>query len=467
KSNTETLSEKHDTETYPQSPIDNNTDENVMLFVNEMIIQACKRNASHIHIELHTNPSYISKDFDNAEIRFRIDGICQPYTEIPNKLALNVIFRIKVMAKMDITLRAKPLDGKIKFKSTQTDTVILQVVTVPTIGYKEDMVLKLLKNTELLSLPALGFLNYNLDPFIKMLHKSSGLILVSGNADSGKTTTLHSSLKLVNTPEKKIFSVENPVEIHQKGIRQTEIQTQMGLDYPILLRAFIKADPDVILLGEMMDYETATLATKAALTGHLVLAEFDSQNLSDTVRRILEMGLNPIHFADALNCILTQRLVRRLCEQCRKPSSYTVDMLIDEFGKSPCGLMDAMDKNNMSKINNIDNDNKAKHSIVLYDSDPFGCNYCGHTGYKGRIAIHELLINSNAIKHLIKEVAVIETAKDGGKSKQSMFKKIDDAVKNLKNSAVKGGMYSLKQDGLLKVVAGITDMSEINRKCLC
>lgn len=432
--------------------VDDNTDDKIDLFVNEMIIQACQKEATAIHIE----PSSISSQ---AVIRFRVDGICQRYTKISNKFALRVIFKIKVLAKMDITIRARTLGGKIKFKSEQTGAIYLQVTTIPTIGYKEDLVLKFLQVMEPMSLQQLGFLDHTLDPFVKMINKPSGLILVAGHADSGKTTTLHSSLKLINMPEKKIWSAEDPVQISHKGIRQSEVKSHKDSGYPLLLKTFIKTDPDVIMLQEVENHETASLALKASLTGSLLFVGINASSALDTIRKVLEMGVNPVHFADSLLCVLAQRLVRRLCQKCKKPSSsYSFEMLADEFGEDPDGLLSSVDNS----------------SIALYDHDPDGCIHCGYTGYKGRIAIHDLMINTDTIKTLIKEIVAVvpqepvltEIVHDGCKDSKSLFQKIDDAVKKMQPLAVRNGSCILKQDGLLKVIAGITDIAEIRRKCL-
>lgn len=432
-----------------KSHLISNTDNQVELFVNEMVVDAYKRGATGIHIEPATNLSHLPADSTRATIRFRIDGSCQPYLEVDNKFALHLIFKIKIMAKMDITMRAEPLYGKIRFKSEQTGAMELRVVTVPTIGSKEDLVIRISPHGATpRTLADLGFLDHTLAPFFDMIHKLSGLIIVAGDSGSGKTTTLHSALKLINSPEKKIWSAENPVEIRQKGIRQTEINISKGIDYPILIKAFISANPDIIMLGEIPEYETAALAIKASLTGHLVLAGFNATDVSETVRRVLEMGVNPIHFADSLLCILAQRLVRRLCNECRKPSLYTLDMLTDQFGEDPLSLLANMDRDN----------------ILLYDSNPDGCAHCGYTGYRGLIALHELLINSDAVKLLIKDATCIEQLTKSAAPSQSRFQKIDGAVKKLKSDAAGYRLYTFKQDGILKVMEGVTDMAEIGRR---
>ncbi|MBF0468650.1 MAG: Flp pilus assembly complex ATPase component TadA [Desulfamplus sp.] len=431
-----------------ESSFDNNTDNQVTLFVNEMIIQAHQRDATAIHIEPLINSR-------NVIIRFRIGGICKIYTEITNKLALHAIFRIKIMANIDITLRAKTLYGKIRFKSKETGAIDLSVITLPTIGSREDVVLKFSKILEPMTLQALGFTEHNRGLFLDILdNRTSGLILVAGPADSGITTTLHSALELVNTPEKKICSAENPVEIDHKGIRQTEIQPDKGLDYPSLLKAFMLASSDVIMLGDLEEYKTVSLAIKASLTGHLLFGALNALDAADAVRKILETGVNPIHFADSLVCVVAMRVAGRLCEKCRQPSSDTIQMLADEFGEDPLGFLDNLDKDN----------------IVIYGHCPDGCPDCGYTGYKGKVGIHELLVNSDAIKSVIKDssdqAVFAGSTHNGRESQKSALQKIDDAVKILKSTAASHKIYSLKQDGILKVMMGITDMAQIRRKCV-
>ncbi|MBF0411207.1 MAG: Flp pilus assembly complex ATPase component TadA [Desulfamplus sp.] len=433
-------------------------DYKVAKFINQMILDGFRKSASDIHIEPAINSH-------STLIRFRIDGICQPYTEIPNKFASHVIFKIKIMAKMDITMRAKPLYGKIRFKNEQTDSIDLQVTTIPTIGSKEDVAIKFFKASIPVDLKALELLQHNFNAFVQMLNKPSGLIIVSGLSNSGITTTLHSALNLINRPEKKIWSVENQVEITHKSIRQTEVQPEKGLDYPELLKAFMRSDSDVIMAGEMTNYGTASILIRASLIGKLTFAGVNAATVSDTVRKMLEMGINPIHFADSLLCILNQRLIRRLCEKCKlpylkkctQPYENTIDLIIKEFAKigDSLGLLSQIDKEN----------------ITLYEHSPYGCEHCDYSGYKGRVAIHELIINSDSIKMLIKATTVsdnafIEKTENGFQDRKNAFEKIDDAVKILESSAARHGIYTLKQDAILKVIAGITDISEIKHNYL-
>ncbi|MBF0378243.1 MAG: Flp pilus assembly complex ATPase component TadA [Desulfamplus sp.] len=473
--------------------INSDIDSQIVAFINQMIIEAFNKNASDIYIEPTINYNNLSANFvgreqsgfkhypdkssdsNIAKIRFRIDGICQAYTGIPNKFALHVIFKIKVMAKMDITVRATPLYGKIKFKSEPTGAIELKAITIPTSGGKEDIVLKFFPAAKSMELQTLGFLEHNLKKFVEVINRPFGLILVSGLSGSGKTTTLHSALKLINRPEKKIWCAEHPIEITQRGISQVEVQPQKGLNYPELIKAFIKSGADVIMLGEIIDfsdkkisYETTSLAIKASLTGHLIFAGVNASSISDTISELLEIGVNPIHFSNALLCILNQKLIRRLCEKCREPvseenSKNILDMAFDEFGKGESLLVDSS-RDTLGLFNQIDKD-----KIRIYNHSPDGCEDCGYTGYKGRVALHELLINNDLIKSLIKETSLketnfIEKAEEGSMNRVSYFERVNCAINRLDNSNIfAAGSYTLKQDGILKVIAGITDIDEIRR----
>ncbi len=398
-------------------------DSKTIQFVNKMIVDAYRKKASDIHIE----PSTHSR---NADIRFRIDGICQQYIKIPNTFSRPVISRIKIMAKMDITERRLPMDGKIKFKSRSTGSMELRVATIPTTGGREDVVLRLLQSGEPMPLKELGVLDYIYKPFFQIIQKPYGLILVVGPTGSGKTTTLHSALNIINTPERKIWTAEDPVEIDQKGIRQSEIHPKIGLDFATLLRSFLRADPDVIMVGEMRDTVTTKTAIEASLTGHLVYSTLHTNNAPETVTRLLEIGVDPTNFADSLLGILAQRLGRRLCEKCKKPienQKAAMDQLMEEFGTDYSGLLKEF---------------KTK-DVVLFE--PEGCRACDNSGYKGRIGFHEFLLNTQEVKDLIKQEASTE---------------------KIKEAATHNNMYSLKQDGIFKILMGITDLTEVKRNCV-
>ncbi len=398
-------------------------DNKVIMFVNRMIMDATRKRASDIHIE----PSTHSK---NADIRFRVDGICQPYTKIPNSFSRPVISRIKIMARMDITEKRKPKDGKIKFRSKSTGAIELRVATIPTSGGKEDVVLRLLRSGKPMSLADLGLLDYISNPLLKIIQRPHGLFLVVGPTGSGKTTTLHSALSIINTPEKKIWAAEDPVEIDQKGIRQAEVHAKIGLDFASLLRSFLRADPDVIMVGEMRDVETAKTAIEASLTGHLVFSTLHTNNAPETITRLLEMDMDPANFSDSLLGILAQRLGRTLCNACKAPfpnQKAEVDKLISEFGKDPSGIIDRYRRDDMTIFK------------------PVGCPVCDNTGYLGRIGFHEFLLNNYDIRQAIKKGV---------------------STDKIRKSAFNADMFTLKQDGILKVFMGLTDLTEVKRNCI-
>ncbi len=399
------------------------TDSKVSMFVNNMIMDARKRKASDIHIEPCPG--------DKTYIRFRIDGICHPYVSIPNKFARQVVSRIKVMSRLDIAERRLPQDGKIKFIKDGELLLELRVATLPTVGGFEDVVLRLLHSGSPLKLEELGMPEENLKRFRNIITKPYGLVLVVGPTGSGKTTTLHSVLSYINTPEKKIWTAEDPVEITQKGLRQIEVNPKIGLTFARIMRSFLRADPDVIMIGEMRDQETASTAIEASLTGHLVFSTLHTNTAPETITRLLDMGLDPHNFADSLLAILAQRLVRKLCTHCKQeyqPTQEEFEEIVEEYGKDW-----------FEQRFNI----TYGHDLVFYK--PKGCDFCGGTGYRGRIGIYELLINDDDIKRLIKKRA---------------------PTAEIRDLAISKGMATLKQDGILKVFQGITDLREVRRVCM-
>ncbi len=398
-------------------------DSKVVRFVNKMILDAWKKRASDIHIE----PSPTTKI---TQIRFRVDGVCQPYVQIPNVFTRAVVSRIKIMANLDIAEKRLPQDGKIKFKQKGKVLVELRVATVPTVGGHEDVVLRLLHTGTPLKLEELGMSEENLKRFKKIVTQPYGLILVVGPTGSGKTTTLHSALSYINTPDKKIWTAEDPVEITQEGLRQVEVHPKIGLTFARVMRAFLRADPDVIMIGEMRDEETANTGVEASLTGHLVFSTLHTNSAPETITRLLEMGLDPHNFADSLLGVLAQRLVRTLCKKCKEayhPTEEEFEEIVEEYGREHFKRLGI----------------EYSSDLVLYR--PKGCEACGNTGYKGRIGIHELLINDDSIKVLIKKRAPTE---------------------EIRKAAIQNGMTTLKQDGIAKVFKGITDIKEVRRVCI-
>ncbi|MFO7962399.1 MAG: GspE/PulE family protein [Desulfobacterales bacterium] len=396
-------------------------DSAVVQLVNKIILDAYERGASDIHIE-----PYPGKE--PTQVRIRVDGNCHVYQTIPYSYKNAVVSRIKIMSDLDIAERRKPQDGKIKFKKFSGRDVELRVATVPTQGGMEDVVMRILHSGEPIPLEEMAFSEQNFKNFLSVITKPYGIIFVCGPTGSGKTTTLHSALRNINKTERKIWTAEDPVEITQKGLRQVQVKPKIGFDFAAAMRAFLRADPDVIMVGEMRDKETTHIGIEASLTGHLVFSTLHTNSAPESITRLLDMGMDPFNFADAILCILAQRLVLTLCKDCKKayhPTKEEYDELVREYGKE-----------SFERNLNIPYDD----SLTLYK--PKGCDTCNNTGYRGRMALHELLMGTDDMKKLIQVKA-----------------RMDD----IRAQAVEDGMTTLKQDGIAKVFGGFCDLIQVRK----
>lgn len=400
------------------------SDSIIMQLVNRVINDAYARNASDIHIE----PSVIKK---NVEVRYRVDGALMIYQTVPFSYRNAMVSRIKIMSNLDITERRVPQDGKIKFKRPRGEEIELRVATIPTQGGMEDVVMRILAKGETMPLEDMGLSQRNFSGLVdKILKKPYGMCLVVGPTGSGKTTTLHAALHYINTPDTKIWTAEDPVEITQYGLRQVQVNPKIGFDFAAAMRAFLRADPDVIMVGEMRDYETAKTGVEASLTGHLVFSTLHTNSAPETIVRLLDMGIDPLNFADSLLGILAQRLVRTLCKACKEPYHPTreeYDELSENYGEEL-----------FAQLNVPYDDN-----LTFYRAK--GCNACDGTGYRGRMGIHELLVSTLEVKELIQKRASVE---------------------ELRNKAIQQGMRTLLQDGIEKVIQGKTDFAQVRRVCI-
>jgi len=392
------------------------TDSGIVRLANQMIIEAYARGASDIHVEPDgsKNPCLI---------RLRIDGDCQKFMDVPGPHRNALVQRLKIMAKLDISERRKPQDGKIRFKYSK-GTIELRVATIPTANGNEDVVMRLLAASKPLPLEKMGFSEGNLRRFQAVLQKPYGICLVVGPTGSGKTTTLHSALGSINTEDMKIWTAEDPVEITQKGLRQVQVQPKIEFTFAAAMRSFLRADPDVIMVGEMRDHETAAIGIEASLTGHLVFSTLHTNSAPETITRLLDMGIDPFNFADALLGIMAQRLIRVLCVKCKEgyhPTPEEFEEIIEAYGYeywSATGFTYSDD-------------------LQLYR--PKGCTTCNNTGYKGRMGVHELLVGTDELKRAVQRKAPID---------------------ELRKLALDQGMRTLMQDAIEKAMKGITDMKQ-------
>jgi type II secretory ATPase GspE/PulE/Tfp pilus assembly ATPase PilB-like protein len=398
------------------------TDSGIVKLCNQIIIDAYNRGASDIHVEPYGKSS-------PTMVRFRIDGDCVKYIEIPPAHRNAVVQRFKIMSKLDIAERRKPQDGKIRFRGPM-GTIELRVATIPTSGGNEDIVMRILAASKPLPLEKMGFSERNITEFKTILQKPYGICLVVGPTGSGKTTTLHSGLGYINTVDMKIWTAEDPVEITQAGLRQVQVHPKIDFTFAVAMRAFLRADPDVIMVGEMRDNETASTGVEASLTGHLVFSTLHTNSAPETIVRLLDMEIDPFNFADALLGILAQRLVRTLCKDCKE--AYTPDQT--EFAE----LMENYGLEHWDRLG-------IRYSPEFRIYRPKGCPKCTGSGYKGRMGIHELLVATDEIKRGIQR---------------------RETVENMRKQAIKDGMTTLLQDGIEKVLAGHTDFKQVRAVCI-
>jgi type II secretory ATPase GspE/PulE/Tfp pilus assembly ATPase PilB-like protein len=392
-------------------------DSAIVRLTNQIIAEAYRLEASDVHIE-----PYSEKD---TAVRFRVDGTCFTYTHIPAAYRRAIVSRLKIMANLDISERRKPQDGKIRYKLIKEREIELRVATLPTAGNNEDVVLRLLTAKEPMSLEAMDFAPDVFQRVKELAEQPHGIILCVGPTGSGKTTALHAVLKHINTDERKIWTAEDPIEITQAGLRQVQVHPKIGFTFAAAMRAFLRADPDVIMIGEMRDKETADIAIEASLTGHLVMSTLHTNSAVETVTRLLDMGCDSFNFADAILGVLGMRLCKRLCSHCKEayhPTSQEYDELVQGFGA-----------NHWDRLGVSCTDN-----LTLFRGR--GCEVCNQSGFKGRVPLHELLIGSEEIKGLIQSKA---------------------RATEILAVAMRDGMITLLQNGIQKVLKGMTTYRQV------
>ncbi|MGB7024447.1 MAG: type IV-A pilus assembly ATPase PilB [Candidatus Acidiferrales bacterium] len=384
----------------------------IIKLVNLILTDAVKRGASDIHVEPY------EKEY---RVRFRIDGILQNVMSPPMKLKDAITSRIKIMSKLDISEKRLPQDGRIMIKylkDGKKKELDFRVSTVPTL-FGEKIVMRLLDKENLrLDMTKLGFEQESLEKFAKAILRPYGMVLVTGPTGSGKTNTLYSSVAKLNTPETNIMTAEDPVEFQLAGINQVQMKEQIGLNFASALRAFLRQDPNIILVGEIRDFETAEIAVKAALTGHLVLSTLHTNDAPSTISRLMNMGIEPFLVATSVNLICAQRLVRRVCSQCKEPMNITPQALVDAGYTTE----------------------ESKTTTVYHGR---GCGTCNNTGYKGRVGLYEVMEINDELKELIL---------------------VGASALELRKKALDNGMITLRRSGLIKIASGQTTMEEVIRE---
>ena len=391
---------------------DNNGEDDapIVRFVNKMLVDAIRLGASDIHFEPYEK-SY--------RVRFRIDGILQEMSRPPANLAPRLAARLKVMSRMDISERRVPQDGRVKLKLSKTKTIDFRVNTLP-LQFGEKIVLRILDpSSARMGIEALGYEDDQKQLYMEALARPQGMILVTGPTGSGKTVSLYTGLNILNTTERNISTAEDPIEINMEGINQTQINMRVGLSFAEALRSFLRQDPDVVMVGEIRDLETAEISIKAAQTGHLVLSTLHTNSAAETLTRLLNMGVAAFNVATSVNLIIAQRLGRKLCSQCREPFSDIPDKVLSEEGFDDIGI--------------------PREQITVYK--PVGCSHCSN-GYKGRVGVYETLKITPAISRIIMQ---------GGSSLDIL------------DAALKEGFRPLRSSALRKAAAGLISIEEANR----
>jgi type II secretory ATPase GspE/PulE/Tfp pilus assembly ATPase PilB-like protein len=409
------------------------SDNSLVRLINNMIVEAWKDGVSDIHVESHPGRERI-------KIRFRKDGVLRTHLELPHNYRNALIARIKIMCDLDISERRKPQDGKINFaKFSPQHRLELRVATIPTNNGLEDVVMRILASARLIPLDSIGLSDANLERLKHAMERPYGMVLCVGPTGSGKTTTLHSALGFINVPERKIWTAEDPIEITQPGLRQVQVNPKIDWTFAKALRAFLRADPDVIMVGEVRDTETAHMAIEASLTGHLVLSTLHTNSAPETVTRLLDMGMDPFNFADSLLAVLAQRLVRRLCTHCgtaRPATDEEIDELLEDYlqvcpADNPAFARDTVRREWIERF--------GRNGRLMQYHSP-GCEHCGHTGHVGRSAIHELMIVTRELRQMIQTGSRAE---------------------RLQHAALLEGMRTLRQDGIEKVLQGLVSIEEV------
>jgi type II secretory ATPase GspE/PulE/Tfp pilus assembly ATPase PilB-like protein len=417
-------------------------DNELVKLVNKIIVDAYHQGASDIHVEPLPGKG-------KTGVRFRKDGTLFNYIEVPASYRSALITRLKIMCDLDISEKRKPQDGKIKFKKFGPLDIELRVATIPTSGGVEDVVMRILAAGEPIPLDKLGILPSNMERLKGCISKPYGLFFVCGPTGSGKTTTLHSVLGSLNTVDTKIWTAEDPVEITQKGLRQCQVNPKAGFTFATAMKAFLRADPDIIMVGEMRDKDTTAIGIEASLTGHLVFATLHTNSAPESINRLLDMGMDPFNFADAILGVLAQRLAKRLCKckQAYTPTAEEVKHFLSEYCEELKNTPEFKSDPNAGYKKVFERFQKdynfGKPDFQMYKHG--GCDLCGGTGYKGRVGLHELLVGSDPMKKLIQEHARVA----------EMFA-----------TALAEGMLTLKMDGMEKVMQGTTDMAQVRAVCI-